>query len=196
MMEMHANWILPRAVTFAVDAVMRWMLPPGGNVCVLQLAREGLRKKLANTTQIKGMFVGLVPAYVRECQASRYVAHFHHHTTWSQQLNKFITEPISHGCFLFWSRNSNTEPDCFLHPSPPPLLVSCQLEDWLVQASFKMKVTLKLKTMSNDCQVWLFVGCNKQEIEMTTSKYEQLNILSDTLTGSTWLTALSANCAK
>lgn len=88
MMEMHANWILPRAVTFAVDAVMRWMLPPGGNVCVLQLAREGLRKKLANTTQIKGMFVGLVPAYVRECQASRYVAHVHHHTTWSLQLNK------------------------------------------------------------------------------------------------------------
>lgn len=49
---MHANWILPRAVTFAVDAVIRWMVPPGGNVCVLQLAREGLRKKLANTTQI------------------------------------------------------------------------------------------------------------------------------------------------
>lgn len=32
-------------------------------------------------TNIKGMFVGLVPAYVRERQASRYVAQFHHHRT-------------------------------------------------------------------------------------------------------------------
>lgn len=195
MMEMHANWILPRAVTFAV---MRWMVPPGGNVCVLQLSERRFEEEAGKyDTNIKGMFVGLVPAYVRECQASRYVAQFHHHSTWSQQLNKlwlrhynwaYITRMLSllikelkHRARLFLTSLS-TSPACVL---PARGLAA----PGLIQNESH---PLKLKTVSNDCQVRSFVGCNKQEIEMTTSKYKQLNILSDTLTCSTWLTVLSS----